>query len=361
MVDDWLDTDEPWDAGFESGRRLVVARIGPFLRVYPRPPRYVQRFYHRVHDLPIVDWAVPVAPLQLGALCTLTVDLRIRFQPTYQYARENLDHLGEIAEHIQESHLGLLQDLAEQELHRMEWDTSWLEKGCGTVERALERSVSEHLAIRNIQCRTRCLVHPTFGDLGRIGADHVAPWSRHRSLYLALMERHKHAQEEHHRTVTEYNRTTRERELERDTQLLEMERQREGLAKAKLETEIERLKTELAAEERRQAERLETEARLHKEQISHTASLRTLEMEADLDEKSRRAQTMNEMENHLKREIELLAMERQRLLLEEEIREVKVAKAKGWVINAKRRFPLGNQHEPPEEGAELVKPSEGAD
>ena len=340
----------------------MVARLGPFLRVYQRPANYVPRFYHRVHDLPIVDWAVPIAPLSLGALCTITAGLRIRFQPTIRYARENLEHVAEIAVHIQDSHLGLLQDLAEQELHRMEWDTSWLEQGCNTVERALERSVSEHLAIRDIQCRTRCLVQPAFGDLGRISADHVAPWSRHRALYLALMERHKQAQEEHHRTMTEYNRVSRERELERESQLLEMERQREQLAKAKLETEIEQLKTELAAEERRQAERRETEARLHKEQIGHTAGLRIMEMEADLEEKSRRAQTMNEMENHLKREIELLAMERQRLLLEEEIREVKVAKAKGWVINAKRRFPLGNNQEPPpEEGVEVVKPSEGAE
>jgi L-ribulose-5-phosphate 3-epimerase UlaE len=89
------------------------------------------------------------------------------------------------------------------------------------------------------------------------------------------------------------------------------------------------------------------------------ANLRKLEMEADVDEKNRRAQTMDDMDAHLRREIELLAMERQRLLLEEEIREVKVAKAKGWVINAKRRFPLGGgAKEEPTDGIELVKPAD---
>jgi hypothetical protein len=361
MAED-LNDDDGWDAGFESGRRLVLGRLGPVQWVFQRPERFVRRFFHRVYPLSIEDWTLPLPPLHLGSLCNIAASLRIRFQPTIRFAREHLDHLDDLAGHIRTSHAGLLQDLTEQELHRLEWDTSWLEQGCAAVERTIERNVSEHLAIRDIQCRVRCSVQPSFGDLSQISADSVAPWSRHRALYLTLMQRHKHAEEEHHRSVTEYSRLSRERELEREHQTLDLERQREVVAKAKLEADIERLKTDLAAEERRQAERRETELRLRKEQIAQTAALRNLELEADLEEKNRRAQTMDEMENHLKREIELLAMERQRLLLEEEIREVKVAKAKGWVINAKRRFPLGNQQEPPpEEAAEVVKPSEGAD
>jgi hypothetical protein len=47
---------------------------------------------------------------------------------------------------------------------------------------------------------------------------------------------------------------------------------------------------------------------------------------------------LDDVELHLRREIELLALERQRLGLEEEIHDVRVARAKGWVINARRRF-----------------------
>ena len=358
MADNGLDGFvDDWESGFESDRRVVVSRIGPYLSVFSRPQKYRKRLFHRVYELGIVDWTVPVDVLELGSVCVIHTDLCVRFQPTLQYAREYVEHLAGLHSHIKQSHQALIRDIAEQELRKMEWDVRWVEHGAAYIERNIERNVSERLAIRNIQCRTRCTVQPSFGDLAQISAESVAPWSRHRRIYLELLKRRQTLQEEQRRELAEQEREMRQRRLVQEAELLELSRQEEALRQAKLDSDVAVYKTELVAEEARLAEQRESEARQRKEQISHMAKLRNIEMEAELDEKNRRAQTMDDMDAHLRREIELLAMERQRLLLEEEIREVKVAKAKGWVINAKRRFPLGEAGEAePVEGLEVVRP-----
>jgi hypothetical protein len=360
MAEDWFEPPiDDWESGFESDRRVVVSRLGPFLSVFPRPQKYKRRLHHRVYELGIRDWHVPIHDLEIGGLCSIRTDLSIRFQPTVKYAREHPEHLADLHRHVIEGHQALLQDIVEKELHKMEWDARWIERGCSHIEREIERSCNERLAIRNIQCRTRCTVHPSFGDLAEITAESVAPWARHRRVYLELLKRRQSAEQEHKRELSEHERELRQKQLEQESDLLELARREEALRKAKLESELSVLRAELAAEEVRQAEQRESEARTREEQIRHMANLRKLEMEADVDEKNRRAQTMDDMDAHLRREIELLAMERQRLLLEEEIREVKVAKAKGWVINAKRRFPLGGgAKEEPTDGIELVKPAD---
>lgn len=167
------------------------------------------------------------------------------------------------------------------------------------------------------------------------------PWSRHRTVYLEVLRRQRETVEQAQREAYEQTLAEQRRKLEQEEELFALARREEALRKTRLEREIERLRSDLNTEEILQSEQRNSETRLREEQIRHTARLRELEMDADLNEKTRRAQSMDDMEDHIKREIELLAMERQRLLLEEEVREVKVAKAKGWVINAKKRFPLG--------------------
>jgi hypothetical protein len=201
--------------------------------------------------------------------------------------------------------------------------------------------MNELLAIRNIQCRARCLIEPSFTEIDESDTEALAPWSRHKTIYLALLRRKREASQRIHLETTEQLAKEQRLRLEREAKLLELMRQENELLKARRAEEIAKIQAELTAEETRLAEQRHSEARLREEQIRHDARLREMEMDADFQEKDRRAQTMDDMENHLKREIELLAMERQRLLLEQEVREVKVARAKGWIINAKKRFPLG--------------------
>jgi len=331
--------DHIWEAGFEGGRSVVVTRLGPVVRVAPRPARFVKRFYHEVFELPIEDWEIPVEPLVLGSFCTVSASVTVRFQPTLRYARDHLEALPELGRHIRRSHQALLRDQVEEHLRRLEADPAWLEQGCATHEKAIEREINEQLAIRYIQCRARCSIAPVFGSLEENEA--AAPWSRHRALYLEILRRQRMAEEQAQQEAHAQALLEQQRRLEQEEQLLAVKQREEALRKARLEQELESLRAELRVEEAMQDEQRDSEARQRQEQIRHTVHLRELELDADINEKTRRAQTMDDMEEHIKREIELLAMERQRLLLEEEVRDVKVAKAKGWVINAKKRFPLG--------------------
>ncbi|HUL13147.1 MAG TPA: hypothetical protein VLU73_13380 [Methylococcaceae bacterium] len=333
--------DDHWEAGFEGDRRIVVSRLGPFVRVFPRPKHLVPRFYHNVHELGIQDWALPIEPIKLGSFCTIGASITIRFQPTLRYAREHLEFLPKLHSHIKASHEALLKDAVEQELRKMERDASWLQEGYAHIEKNIECAMNELLAIRNIQCRARCLIEPSFTEIDESDTEALAPWSRHKTIYLALLRRKREASQRIHLETTEQLAKEQRLRLEREAKLLELMRQENELLKARRAEEIAKIQAELTAEETRLAEQRHSEARLREEQIRHDARLREMEMDADFQEKDRRAQTMDDMENHLKREIELLAMERQRLLLEQEVREVKVARAKGWIINAKKRFPLG--------------------
>ena len=330
-----------WEAGFESGRCLVVSRFGPILRSFPRPQRFRKRFWQHIHPLPIHDWHLPTEGLQLGDFCEISAQVHIRFQSTIQYARDHLDLLSELNVHIQSAHEPLLKDLVEENLYAMGNDPGWLESGHGRIERDIERAINERLAINNIQSRTRCRIATNFKELDETDEHGQFPWCRHQAIYQALLQRQREIQAQRQQIDTDRLEQERRRALEEEEQLLTARLREDILRQARLAEEAERVRAELAHDERLQAEQRDSEARMREEQIRHTARIRDLELTTELEEKARRAQTMEDMEEHLKREIELLALERQRLLLEDEVREVKMSKARGWVINAKKRFSFG--------------------
>jgi len=356
--DNFLAQDADWEAGFEGDRRIVVSRLGPFVRMFPRPKHLIRRFYHSIYELGIQDWNIAMEPLKLGSFCTIAASIHIRFQPTLQYAREHLEFLPKLHLQIKTSHETLLKDSAEQELRKMERDPRWLEEGCAHIEKSIESTTNELLAIRNIQCRTRCLIEPSFAEVNELDTEALAPWSRHKAIYLELLRRSREASERIHLETSEQMVKEHRLMLDREERLLELMRQKNELLKTKRAEEIAQIQAELAAEETRLAEQRNSERRLREEQIRHDSHLREMEIDADFQETNRRARTMDDMENHIKREIELLAMERQRLLLEEEVREVKLAKARGWVINAKKRFPLGENKNLPQDSEVAEPPSE---
>ncbi|CAL1239938.1 hypothetical protein [Candidatus Methylocalor cossyra] len=356
VEDDEFPEDAPWETGFEGDRRVVLARLGPFKRLFPRPKHYTRRFYHRVYELAIEDWRIPLEPLRLGALCTVEATVAVRFQPTLKFAREHLDQLDALGAHIKASYQTLLQDAAEQELRRLEMAED-LEGQAVRVERRIENRVHELLALRDIQCRARCTIATRFASPDHL--DHPAALeARHQGLYLTLLARRREAAERLARE--QYERQLREQrlKLEHEERMLELLKKEADLRRLRQEQETQAVRAELSADEIRYTERIGSEIRLREERIRHEARLRQMELEADLAEKSRRAEALSDVENHLRREIELLALERQRLLLEEEIHDVKVAKAKGWVINAKRRFALGegDRNQDPEDADIAERP-----
>lgn len=333
--------DHRWESGFEGDRRIVLSRLGPYRRLFARPAHFQPRFFHETFELRIEDWRIPLESFRLGALCTVRAQLTVRFQPTLKYAREHLDHIDDLGSYIRGTYKSLLQDAAEQEFRELERAPK-LESDLSEIEQRVEDVVHELLALRNIQSRARCQLETTFVDPDQIDPHTAQTGGRNDAIYIELLQRKRAVaerlvREQHAQEVKEI-----QLKLAHQQQLLELARQETELLRARRQQEQERIRAELVVEETRTTEHHDSEVRQREERIRHEARMREMELEADLAEKTRRAGALDDVETHLKREIELLAMERQRLLLEQEVQDVKVAKAKGWVINAKRRFPLGD-------------------
>ena len=307
------ESEEAWEAGFEGGRVVVTSKLGPFTRVFARPSGFVKRFYHRAHDLCVRDWQVHPTPLRLGPFCEIQGAVSIRYQATVQYAREHLERLADLDGQIQDSLETLLKDVAEQEIRVMEEDFGWLREGWSEVEKAVERRVNETMALRDIQCRARCRIEVHFSAFDDADPGVQFSAARYAEVYREAQRRRHEARERLLNEMNEQAAAEYRNRLEREERLLAMAEREDELRKARLDQELQRLRAELAAEEARASRQRETEARQREEQIQHDSRLRKMETEAELKEKDRRAQNLDDMERHLQREIELLAMERQRL------------------------------------------------
>jgi hypothetical protein len=348
------DRDWHWEAGFEGDRRIVVSRFGPFRRVFPRPKRFLKRFYHHVHELLIEDWSFPLEPLRLGPLCTIEANLSIRFQPTVKFAREHLECIADFGGHIRTHYRALLQDAAEQVLGSLEAG-DWLDRGYAEVERRIENVVHELLAMRDIQSRSRCTIETAFVDAEDLEEHAATVDPRYRGIYNELLKRRRESLLQLERERCAREAYERQLKLQHEERMAELARKEAELLRLRQVQETEQIRAEMSVEEMRAREQYDSELRLREERILHESRLKQIELETELAERQRRAEAMNDVENHLRREIEFLALERQRLLLEEEIHDVKVAKAKGWIINAKRRFPLGeSQDNLPPQDAEIA-------
>jgi len=338
--------DSGWNAGFEGDRRVVLSRLGPYRRVFPRPRGYVKRLHHRVFDLVIEDWDIPLEPPSLGNLCTVRAALAIRFQPTLAFAREHVEHLEDLGGHIRRQYCALLKDTAEAALRALE-SANWLNQGHARLEREIEDLAQELLAIRDIQSRCRCRIEATFAALDVDQLDeHMASADPARNgMALELLRRRREtlarvARERHQEALLEQRL-----HLEQQQQLLDLLKQETALLRAQQQEQTLQAREALLADETRESERIDSETRLRRERIRQEAELKRLELEARLLEKDQRTDSHGEVHDHLKREIELLAMERQRLALEEEIHRTRLARAKGWIIGAKKRFPLGQDQD----------------
>lgn len=336
--------DSAWEAGFEGDRAIVVSHLGPVRRAFPRPQHYVRRFFHRVYELPIEAWALPIPSRELLPGCFVETAVDLRFQPTFRYARLDLTRLPQLGAHIRANFLTLLTDTVEEELKALE-NPIWLTEGCARIERRIVDAIQETLALRDIQSRARCVLTVDLEGLTMASLDAPNEDVRYRALRAELLRRRAELIALEQRRELELQHRERERKLAAEQEALELARKEAEFRKAARERELEDLKAEIAAEEQRQAEQRLSEARQREEQLRTEAHLRELEREIDLKDQDRRSRMVEDTEDRLKREIELLALERQRLILEEEIRDIKIAKAKGWVINAKRRFSLGRHQD----------------
>ena len=422
-----------WIAGFEGDRRVVLSKLGPWQRLFARPGNYVKRPYHRVYELMIEDWAITLDPPAMGPLCNLTAALSIRFQPTLAFAREHMEHIAGLGQHIRLSYVSLVKDAAEAELRELE-SSGWLDQGLTRLERRIEGLVQELLAIRDIQSRCQCHIEATFADIDperldrdiasdnparnrialqilkqrRDTLERIAREQQEQQLLeqrLLLEQQHRHrenlerlardqeeqslleqrlALEQQQRSRENLERLTREqqeqdileqrlmleqeqrkreilerlshdqqaqelqqqqRKLDHQRQLLDLMREESLILKAQQEERIQQARDELQVNETCEADKIRAELRVERERIRHEALRNRLETEAAMEEQQRRATSFGEVQAHLQKEIELLAMERQRLSMEEDVHKTKLARARGWIIGNKKRFPLGQDEQ----------------
>lgn len=310
-----------WDAGFEAGRRVVVSRLGPFLRVFPRPERYVRRFYHSLYDLTIEDWQIRAEKKILGGFCTLRASLTIRFQPTVRYLEENLDALPDLSEHIKTHYAGLLKDAFEQGLLQAD-DGAWVEQGLDRVEAGIETAVNETLVMQNIRCRSRCEIDPAFEKTSLEEEAKLTGDFRHELACLEIMRRNYAFREKQNSELLRQERLERETRLHHESALFEQLRRDEQQHRVREEYETARLKAELEEQERREAERMKSEERRNIERIKLENKIKQMELAMQIEDRKLRHQATIEADELLRREIELLVLEKQRSSLGRQIKRV---------------------------------------
>ena len=342
-----FDHNVGWVAGFEGDRRIVLSRIGPWRKVFECPPNYVPRPHHQVFELGIEDWTLHLAPPPLSQLLKINASLDIRFQPTLGFARRHLEHLDNLGRHLRAVFQPLLVDAAEDELRELE-SGAWLEIGHGALERRIEMLIQELLALQEVQSRCRCRIEATFTkiDAEQLHKDIHSTDPARNLVALQLLRQQRDSQERLAREQHEQALLEQRIRLEQQKDLLEIEKQATDLVRAQEAEATERERERIQAEEQRKLEKIASEGRLIQERLRIEAEIRELEVRTSIDEKNRRESSYPEVQAHLQREIELLAMERQRLALEDEIHKTKKSRALGWFSGLR-----GNTSDPaPEDG-----------
>ncbi|MGR9071983.1 MAG: hypothetical protein ACU833_02845 [Gammaproteobacteria bacterium] len=319
-----LDRDV-WDPGFEGERRIVITKLGPFVRAFQKPAKFIKRFFHTVYPLSIENWRISETTRLYGGFCTLETELNIRFQSSVKFARDNLDAFPDINSHIKSCFDGLVRDIVDGELINLD-DGDWVKTGLAAVERTIETAVNEALIMQKIQCRAVCEIRPTFSEVTENpGLDDKFA---HEKVYLHVMQKNFEFREKR-----KHEQIRQQEALES----LEMEQRRKQLDNLDKEDEIQRVrqlkeseiaKNRLIEKEKQREEQYAIEKRLHASQLKHQSFIKEMDYDAELEEqeiKQLRQQQLDEilLENELKHNSRIKEKELEAEILEYEKRQQK--------------------------------------
>lgn len=311
--------DQDWDPGFVGGSQVVVSRLGPFRRVFARPERYRKWFFHTVYDLPLDEWEVPVPPRSLAGVCQIRTALFIRFQPAVRYMASHLDSLSDPYEHVRRQFRAVVVDQAEQALRELARG-DWLEHGLSPTERVVEDAVNVMLALNEIHARCRCNIDVEFIADGEPAAKAVMKdagfYARYRELLRRRVAEELVDLQERMGQLDEKRR----QHLVYQEQQVELERQAKELEQRVEAGTLDEMRAKLRLEEEQHRLQRESEARRHREKLQQEADLHQQTQEAEMAIAHQRLGSLDTREEYIRRELDLLFMEKQRLLLLEEIR-----------------------------------------
>jgi hypothetical protein len=261
-----------WDPGFDGERRVVLSRLGPYRRLFPRPEKFIPRFFHIVYALPIEEWQLSLKIVLYGGFCTIEAELNIHYQATFNYAQRNWEALPEINEYIKSNYAGLIKNIIDAELRNLK-DGSWVQTGLTDVERGIETIINETLILKHIQCRTICTLNPAFEEL----SENSKLDSRfiRESIYYNVLQKNFEFREKQ-------NQELFRQEEELDLQRLKHINQENEIQQHKQALAAENTKRLLEAQQQQLIAQYAVEKRLYAEKIKHEKHLKAIEQDAEI-------------------------------------------------------------------------------
>lgn len=268
---------DTWNPGFDSGRQIVVAKLGPLQKAFARPAHYKPRFYHQIFALPIEEWCFNRQAKLYGDFCAIDAMLTVRFQATIKYAQAHLGAVAAINQNIKTTCEVLLKDVIDQELHKLA-DGKWVDQGLSAVERRIEMQVNETLTMQNIQCRALCEMLTTFAEAP--GSNKLDSRFAHDDIYLKILKKNFETQEQQNQERIRQELALEQQRLDRQQRLIDQYNQEQALHRIEQEQTALNLKRRLEEQERQLNEQFTIEERLHREQVYHEQNLKRMEQEA---------------------------------------------------------------------------------
>ena len=305
--------NDTWDPGFEGGRQIIVARLGPYLNVFQRPTNFTPRFYHQNFPLPVDEWRFNRQIRLYGDFCTIDAMITIRYQAQIKYAQANLEALTNINQHIKSRCEGLLKDAIDKELHDLATG-DWVEQGLNPVERRIEMQINETLTLQNVQCRALCELLTTFSET----PDPTKLDSRfaHDDIYIKILKKNFEIQEQQNKERIRQELVLEQQRLERQQRLIDQYNQEQALHRIEQEQAALNLKRRLEEQERQLNEQFLIEERVHREQVYHEQNLKRVEQEAATRTQQEIQARQLEMEQQLQKE---------RLVHQQQLKEIQLA------------------------------------
>jgi len=270
-----------WEPGFDADRQLVVTKLGPYRKLYQRPDGFVKRFFQRIYPLPIEAWRLTSQTSLYGGFCSIDCRLEIRFQSTCKYAMANSDVLPDINHHIRSAYEGLIRDVITRELLNLA-DGRWIMEGLQDVEKSIANAVNEALMLRNIQCRTACVLQPTFLEPAETNG--LDARFAHKAVYLRVSQKNFQFREHQQQEKLRQEQALQLQQLEHQREQLEIRNQQAQMERLQQSQQAENSKQMLLEKEQQQTEQLAVEKRLYQASIEHERHLREIAKEAESQE-----------------------------------------------------------------------------
>ena len=286
FLDAWLNEDkdlfsselpaDEWLAEFDADRQLVVSRLGPYKRMFLRPPVFTKRFYHQLYPVQIENWKYQRQIELFDHFCSLELVIDIRFQATLDYLQRNSELVETINTHIISTYATQVDDIVDRELEKLN-EGSWVKQGLNLTEKAVSLAICEMLTVQHVQAQCLCAISAVFAEFPEVkpGKDHV---------YLNVLKKSFETQEE------KAQEALRQQQIVEQQTLFEKERQLEYLRQL---TELELRAQALEAEKNRRllqdkqdqlVQQLSIEKAIHEEQIRHAAELKALALDYEMRE-----------------------------------------------------------------------------